>query len=99
MYYSKIEDDIIEKLENYIKWFLFSKDEKYEVTKTRIGMDRLYQLNYLSKFEIKDVRNLWIALKLKFLISSITTENTFKSVISFKCPNELIGYHIIYWIT
>jgi hypothetical protein len=88
MYYSEIEEDVIEKFESYLKWFLFSTKPQFEVTKMKVGLDRCYQLNDISRFGIQDIRKMWWALRLKFLVTSTVTENSFKIIMREKLKEE-----------
>ncbi len=88
MYYSEIEENIIKKIEDYFKWFLFSSSLTYKDTKSKIGLDRLYQLKSFSKFGVKNIRELWVSLKLTFLIQTMTTSNNLRNIIKNQLEEE-----------
>ncbi len=59
----------------------FSKETSYTDTKSKIGLDRLYQMKSKWKFGIKSPRDLWESLKLKFLPQTLTTDNNLRNIL------------------
>lgn len=82
MYLSSINDDVDKKIDDILKWFLFSNKNDFEkIIKSKISIERLIVMKEIGSYGIKDVRRFRKILKFKFLIDSITKDNNYKIII------------------
>jgi hypothetical protein len=83
MYLSEISEKTNKKIDEIIKWFLFSKKMEYEqIKKAKISIERLISMKDIGSYGIKNFRLNWKVLKFKFLIDSINADNIYKEIIT-----------------